>query len=317
MGFKLHTTRKPFSMNKMGKGFIPIIEERQKQKTAKVGSLMKRLVSKVTKEKDNSTETAESRRWSRWKIPSRRQRLTDGELEHPMPEILRVSPRCTSCEVTLISSKDDTDAKHQNAVTQEGNAEPDNCYHMVLNPHRRTRTKYFEDDDDDNQHDVADHGKTEATNESTTDLSSSLDLNGQEKTTVETFFAGRDFEELHFVRDSDDEEDHDQQQIPNREYFMSQRHSIHYKSLFVVSDSECDDDFSEQEDREYWENYENWHRDRDFQIDFARNEKQQALNTTADTSLIEDGGDESSLSSRDEDLPVEITVPMVAEFAET
>eukprot|EP00535_Pseudo-nitzschia_heimii_P003428 CAMPEP_0197184606 /NCGR_PEP_ID=MMETSP1423-20130617/10191_1 /TAXON_ID=476441 /ORGANISM="Pseudo-nitzschia heimii, Strain UNC1101" /LENGTH=306 /DNA_ID=CAMNT_0042635459 /DNA_START=169 /DNA_END=1089 /DNA_ORIENTATION=+ len=300
----------------MKNGFVLIKEERTTQKMTKVGSLMKRLVSNVaTKEKDRANDPMESRRWPKWRRTSER-RPSDCSREtqqqqHPMPEILRVSPKLTSCEVTLISSADDSPVEHPNTATQDGKAELDNSYHMVLNPHRRSRTKYYEEDDGDKQCDVADHGTTEFTNDSTADLSYSLDLNAQEKTAVESFFAGRDYEELDFTREIDDDTDgvaNDHQQNRYEYDFMAQRHTMHYKSLFVDSDSDFDDDFSEREDREFWENYERSGCDRDHGDDAPTNEKQQALNTTIDTSPIEYGDDDSSVSSRDEDLPLEITV---------
>ena len=97
---------------------------------------------------------------------------------HPLPEILRVTPMGTSCEVTLLSSVEDGPGLYQITVTQnDGKSVVDHSYHTILNPHRTSKRHLFDDDEDDYDDDYDydceyEVGSNESTHDVTTDASS-------------------------------------------------------------------------------------------------------------------------------------------------
>lgn len=246
-----------------------------------------------------------------------------------LPEILKVSPMCTSCEVTLISSTEDRPETHRIIVTQDGKSPTDNSYHMVLNPHRAPRTKFDVEEEDE---DVEETRSGEMTHDITTGSCRSFDLNGYDnKTTPTLSFAYSQEDEINFVN-GEETDFHKEAEIyarylRDREDFMiqTQNDTMVYKSLFVDSDleDECEDendsylfvgdDEAEELDADvqFVENYLNWRSDNEAsKVVQARKE---LLNTTIDTALLEDIEDES-LSFRDDDLPIEILVQSNSQF---
>jgi hypothetical protein len=308
------TTNKMFPMTKM-KGFATVQQGQKRPRKNRVGSLLKRFVAHVTKERNDACDRKHSLQLWRHRKSFKREKIDSSyhsvlSLQYQqLPEILKVSPMCTSCEVTLISSVEDGPGTHQITVTHDGRPEFDNSYHMVLNPHRTSRSNYYHDDDEDH-HDIGEIGSSEVTHDSTTNLSCSSGLNGKTTTTTTTqsFVTGGDNNEetIYFGDNSD------KQCLHDRHNATISKDNIFYKSLFIASDTEDDDDDNEVVDFQFWENYQSWRDGPD--TDHAcyghasELQKQELLNTTTDTALLEDEYDESLDSDRDEDLPIEITV---------
>jgi len=389
---KIVPTKKLFGISKMMKGCAHAQEGQPQQRKNRVGSLFKRFVAHIVAKERGVGEPTDTRPYPLlWKKPlkqpdssddSEREMKLPGLAQHPPPEILKVSPMCTSCEVTLISCAEDGPGTHQITVTHDGKKEPDDSYHMVLNPHRTHRKDYYDDDDDDaadndddDNHDFGEIGSSAVTHDMTTDSCSS-DLNGNvggnDRATAQSFIASVDNEEAYYSRESYDGclLDSDQQYISDTQNVMIKKESIFYKSLFVVSDSEDDDDDGDDyynfrndntitEEVQYFVATDSEDIDHDGDDDYqkcrnktqtevrcfvagnseddddddyrncrntackevrsynkaskpcASAEQKKFLNTTFDTALLED--DEESLSSRDEDLPIEIIVRTISQ----
>jgi hypothetical protein len=325
------TTTKIFPIGKM-KGFATIQQGQKRPRNNRVGSLLKRFVAHVKKERsdacgrgdvDNRKHSLQL--WMRQRKSFKRDRIFDTSYHsvislqhHQMPEILKVSPMCTSCEVTLISSVADGPGTHQITVTHDGRPELDNSYHLVLNPHRSSRSNHYDDE----------IGSNAVTHDSTTDLSCSSGLNGNTTTTMATapttpqsYVTGRDNnEETIIFGDNIDDLRDNIDDLHFREMYdvTTRKETIFHKSLFVASDTENDsdgDDDNDAMDLEFWENIQTWRNERPSVVEdvcygyVSELQKQKdLLNTTCDTALYEDEDDESYDSYRDEDLPIEITV---------
>jgi len=318
------TTTKLFPITNM-KAFTTAKQGQKCPRKNRVRSLLKRFVAHVTKEKNDACDSGDvdNRKhslqlWMRQRKSFKRDRMFDTSYHsgislqhHQLPEILKVSPTCTSCEVTLISSVADGPGTHQITVTHDGRPELDNSYHMVLNPHRTSRSNHYDDE----------IGSSVVTHDSTTDLSCSSGLNGKTTTTMATtptrtqsYVTGGDNNEetIYFGDTSDDLNLFEMHDVTIR------KDNLFYDSLFVASDTENDsddDDDNEVMDLQFWKNIQTWRNERPDVVEDAcygyvskLQKQKELLNTTCDTALCEDEYDESYDYGRDKDLPIEITV---------
>lgn len=210
------------------------------------------------------------------------------------PEILKVSPMSNSCEVTLVSTADDErpyPTDHITVTTQEETCENDNSYHVVLNPRRSSHSKLFLDDLEKEEADFA-FSSAGSTHALTTDFTSYAQSSSAEhhNSCEETIYFERGKEQ--FLRERND--------------IMIRKESIFYKSLFDTFDE------SEKEDDGLWEN--SWregkpryHKNDDiFDFDEELEKHQEALNAALNTDYGDD--DDFTLDSRDDGLPIEITI---------
>ncbi len=268
----------------------------------RMGSVFKRLVQ------TRSSSKAESRD-KKLSLPSlfRKNHFKRSRSEQSLsdlfePEILKVSPMTNSCEVTLLSTSDDDKpypTDHITVTTQDETCENDLSYHVVLNPRRSSHSYTFEDDLIKEEADFA-FSSAGSTHALTTDFTSSAQSSTAEhqNNCEETIYFERGEEQ--FRRDRND--------------IMIRKESIFYKSLFDTfdeSEEDADDQWGENSWRE--DRHSSYHKNDDI-FDFDENPSaleelkklQEGLNNT--TSKDNEDDDDFTLDSREDGLPIEITI---------
>ncbi|VEU33699.1 unnamed protein product [Pseudo-nitzschia multistriata] len=219
-------------------------EVKSKQMKSLVGGVLKRIVGKMAKEKrsrkvidvSNSLSTTLSKR-----IVDCGQDL-DLTLVNTEPEVLRVSPMDTSCEVTLISfSDDEPETCYKISVNHAIDQKHEESYHIVVN-HSRTAKNF-----DDDHHSVGETNDVaqELTNKSATqDMNEALPSSHLEHEMRKNICTeNRDSEKNCVIPECVDSSDYECRR-PRQDFFVK-KDSIFYESLFVASDSEDDDDEEE------------------------------------------------------------------------
>uniref|UniRef100_A0A7S4AX70 Uncharacterized protein n=1 Tax=Pseudo-nitzschia australis TaxID=44445 RepID=A0A7S4AX70_9STRA len=291
---------------------------RSKQTKNPVGALLKRFVGRISKDKKNTKakdidvsnvlEKVLSNRVSNY------EEEVDSMLPHTVPEILRVSPMHTSCEVTLIFSTDyEPEARYKISVNDGRDEETDESYHTVLNPSRSTRKKFWVYDDD--SYDISETKSNDVTTQETSDYD---DTRCDSDSPSSSDWDGSVYESS--VRDNNAmwgaDSDKEKQCVvdgcitlrKDYEYgrvgqdFFLNKDSINFESLFDASDSDEDDDggtivFFEGDSGET----SNYHHHVSKANGF--------LNLTLDTALVEDT---NSLSSIDDDHSIRSLVQTIS-----
>jgi len=271
--------------------------EKIRDRKTRMGSMWKRIVGRKERDTNGAKTSSSSSRSMLWrKKHGKRDRNDSSNLE---PEILRVSPMSTSCEVTLLSSYEDGPSGiHQITVTQNGKLPVDESYHVVLNPHRKQKRLF-----DDNEDDL--HSSASSTHDLTTEFTPSAQSSSA--TCVDTNHYNGE-ETICFV--SCDEQE---QFIRDRHDIMIRKESLFYKSLFDVSESEDDDEA--EEEIQFWEHASTprftadaWCNDERAQAHAKLLKQQEILNTTLDTALLEEDEDDEELTLNSHGFPLEIMV---------
>ena len=304
---KMLMTKKIFPMKKK-KTSTPSRDEQTRPRKSKrnAGSLFKRFVSHIMRDRGSGAPL--------WRRLSKRNRDNSTKSllsQDHQPEILKVTPMRTSCEVSLISSVEDRPRIFQITVTHDGKSEVDDSYHTVLNPHRIRRANHFDDDKDYDQ-DVVEIGSSAVLTQDMTTTDQSCSTDGKKTTSRKGASEFDDEETIYFI-------DTNEQYMRDMYDVMTRKDTIFYKSLFDTSDTEDDDNDDDDICIQGWENNQNWRNNQhtitddlwyntgpSTPLDHTDLEKQR-LNTTLDTALLEYDDDES-VFSRDKSLPIEITV---------
>eukprot|EP00536_Pseudo-nitzschia_multiseries_P004117 jgi/Psemu1/284882/fgenesh1_pg.67_\ len=214
------------------------------KKKSRFVSVLKRFLSRTSKD-TKTTEGIDD--YNSFKEVLSKQVSDSEEEQGPMisqvgPEILRVSPMHKSCEVTLISSSfdestvDEEDSKaHYKITVNNGNEKDfDESYHVVLNPHRPSRTSYYFFDDE--KHHRSETGSNDITRDTCDESCSSDSDHGVDKNNGMNV-AGSDIEKYFDIDGIVDKRD-DYKLERARQDFIFKKDSEFYESLFIASDSD-------------------------------------------------------------------------------
>ena len=262
----------------------------------RMASMLKRLVEKGSLSKAEGRDKKLSFPSIFKKNHFKRSRSERSLLDLSEPEILKVSPMSNSCEVTLVSTATEDrpyPTDHITVTTQDESCENDLSYHVVLNPRRSSHSNYFEDDLIKEEADFA-FSSAGSTHALTTDFTSSAQSSSAEHQTncEETIYFERSDEQ--FRRDRND--------------IMIRKESIFYKSLFDTFD-ESEEEADDQWEENSWRKHSYHKHDDIFDFDDDGLDELKKLQEGLNKTLTDhDDDDDLSLDSREDGLPIEITI---------
>lgn len=299
------------------KKVLTIFQKEGKQKLGKnkkVGGMIKRLVDIVSKEMRKGkgfTEIKLLKKKSSKRIIDEDQGETDSMLLYHMPEILRVSPMNTSCEVALISSSDDgLEQTSENTTSNlDDEAKVDGSYHIVLNLHRSPCS--CDEDNEKNEIDSVDVTQDMTDN----DISRGMSDTYSQLEEIIGHNHG-----IPMVADTDYDypatKDHDGYHCHYhraRHDLASYRKSLAFESLFNPSDSDDDDEFDVLFLDGNYESPVNLEEDQNYDFYITKpdstDELNKLLNTTLETVAEED---EEAYPPRHDGVPSEILVRVLS-----